>query len=701
MAVESWTTRSPSRITGTRPCDGCGSLSFSVKRHGTVSTSSPLWASAMRARQQNGLKRRSASAPARSYIVIAMRSLPAPCSGGHYAACGPRSTMAGGISAWHEACGRRRTSSPASARRMPHDHGFTEDQKQYLSGFITALAEKHGNPAPKEAASSEQLADATGARRQTDPTIIHIEAQNRAIAAGGALPPEEPAKRDNHPLDMWDEIAANAAAARFPKGLDIFRHKFHGLFYTAPNDDSFMLRLRIPGGILSAHQADGLAEVAERFGRRCLDLTTRANVQIRGIGPGPSLGAGADNIRNLTGSATAGIDPQELIDTRPLTRALHHHILNHRELYGLPRKFNIAFDGGGRLAVLEDTNDIGFAAVQVATGKPVPPGIYFRMLLGGVTGHETFARDSGVLLAPHEAVPAAVAIVRVFIDHGDRTDRKKARLKYLIDRWGMRKLLDEAARHLPFPWRSAPAEWCEPRGPIDKHGHIGVHPQAQPGRCYVGVVLPAGRLQAPQVRGLADIARRRGSGTLRLTVWQNLLISDIPEGDIPDAVAEIEAVGLAAAASAVRGGLVACTGNAGCRFARADTKRDALALAEHLDSRIGIDQPINIHLTGCPNSCAQHYVGDIGLLATRIDPGGDAEEIEGYQISVGGGSGPELALGRPLYDAVAVEELPQRLEVMLRSYLAHRRPQESFHAFANRHSVEALLAMFGADGGSA
>src|SRR5262249_9641746 len=208
------------------------------------------------------------------------------------------------------------------------------------------------------------------------PTAIHREAQDRSVAAGGQLVPEELAKRDKDPFDMWDEMLANAKAGQFPKGLDVFRHKFHGLFYVAPNQDAFMLRLRLPGGILKADQARGLAGIADTYGGGYADVTTRANLQIRQIGAAhpiavleaiqelglTSRGAGADNIRNLTGSPLAGIDPDELYDTRPLTRALYHHILNHRELFGLPRKFNIAFDGGGRISLVEDTNDIGFAA---------------------------------------------------------------------------------------------------------------------------------------------------------------------------------------------------------------------------------------------------------------------------------------------------------------------------------------------------
>src|SRR5438067_13905058 len=322
---------------------------------------------------------------------------------------------------------------------MPDSPGFTEDQKQYLEGFIAGVASKRGIGLPNGAASPTPV----DAETASGPDAIHRAAQDRAVAAGSTLVPEELAKREKHPFDIWDEIAANASAGRFPKGTDVFLHKFHGLFYVAPNQDAFMLRLRLPGGILSAHQATGLADIAERFGGGSVDITTRAKLQIREIGAAypldiltaidelglTSRGAGADNIRNLTGSPLAGIDPQELVDTRPLTRALYHHILNHRELFGLPRKFNIGFDGGGRIGVLEDTNDIGFAAVRVGPGKPVSEGVYFRMLLGGLTGHGSFAADSGVLLEPVEVVAAAAAILRVFIEHGDRTDRRRARLK--------------------------------------------------------------------------------------------------------------------------------------------------------------------------------------------------------------------------------------------------------------------------------
>ncbi|HEY1260018.1 MAG TPA: NirA family protein [Stellaceae bacterium] len=568
--------------------------------------------------------------------------------------------------------------------------GLSEEQKRYLEGFMSGIAAKRAAPQGPPAAAAEIAA-----------SDIHRQAQDRFLAQGKSLTPEETAKRQGHPLDIWDELVANSAAGRFPNGLDVFRHKFFGLFYTAPAQDSFMCRLRMPNGSLDAYQLHGIADIAERYGGGYADVTTRANLQIREIAAGnavavlmalqdlglTSRGSGADNIRNITGSPTAGIDPQELIDTRPLARLLHHHVLNHRELYGLPRKFNIAFDGGGRVGVLEDTNDIGFAAVAAVDGAGIPPGVYFRMQLGGVTGHGDFAADAGVMLAPEQCVPMAAAVLRVFIAHGDRTDRKRARLKYLLADWGLERFMAAVAEEIPFRPLVAPLSACKPRRPVAKHGHIGVHPQQQPGFFYIGIVLPVGRLTAPQLRGLADAARELGSGEIRLTVWQNLVLCDIPDDRLAEAEARIAALGLATTASGIRGGLVACTGNTGCKFAATDTKGQALAIARYLESRVPLDQPINIHLTGCPNSCAQHYVGDIGLLGIRV---GD-DMVEGYTICVGGGAGSERSLAREIRPNVPMAEIPQRLERMLRAYLAQRRdPAESFHEFTGRCTVAEL-----------
>ena len=575
---------------------------------------------------------------------------------------------------------------------------FSEEQKQYLQGLASGLAIARLNkPAVPGAAPAAQDAPA-------GPERIHFEAQNRFLAEGKKLAAEEQAKRAKHPLDMWDEIRERARKGEFPKGTDVFLTKFNGLFYVAPAQDCYMLRLRIPCGILSAHQFRGVAGIADDYGGGYAHVTTRANLQVREVKAGDaenvliavaafglaSRGAGADNIRNITGHPTAGIDPQELIDVRPLCLELHHYILNHREMYGLPRKFNIAFDGGGAVSSVEDTNDIGFAAVRVAGGKGVAPGVYFRLQLGGITGHRDFARDCGVLVKPGECAAVAAAVVRVFIEHGDRTNRLKARMKYVIDARGLEWYFEQTEKVLGYTLPRLPLAACEPRPAEVRDAHIGFHPQKQAGRHYAGVVLAAGRMTAKQMRGLAALAERYGSGTLRLTVWQNLLVSDIAESDIPPVKQALEALGLDWRASGVRAGLIACTGNTGCRFSASDTKRHAMAIADYVEPRVKLDAPVNIHLTGCHHSCAQHYIGDIGLLACKV---GD-EGVEGYHVYVGGGYGARKELARELVRDVPADAAPALIERLLAAYLEQRSgANESFQQFAQRLSVEALRAL--------
>jgi ferredoxin-nitrite reductase len=580
---------------------------------------------------------------------------------------------------------------------------FDAEQKQWLQGFVSGIEARKAADRLASSAPSAATSPTVG------PDALQSAAQDRTVAAGGKLVAEETAKRAKHPLDRWDEVVARSEAGQFPKGIDVFLTKYQGLFYVAPAQDSFMCRLRIPNGILNAWQFRGLADAAEAFGGGYADVTTRANLQIREIGASnavnllaaiqalglTSRGSGADNIRNVTGGATAGVDPQELYDTRPLCRDMQLYILNHREMYGLPRKFNIAFDGGGKVPTLEDTNDIGFVAAKV-TGGPdnksgIEPGIYFHLQLGGITGHLDFAFETGVLLKPEECVKAAGAVVRAFIAHGDRTNRLKARMKYVIDRLGRDAFLAEVEREYGQPLRRVGKAEIAPRPLADKHGHVGVHPQKQAGLNYLGVVLPVGRITSEQMRGIAEIAQRFGSGTIRLTVWQNFLISDVADKDVGVCIGALQALGLGVEASAIRRGLVACTGNAGCKFSASNTKGHALKLADYLEARLQIDLPVNIHLTGCHHSCAQHYVGDIGLLATKVDRGEDS--LEGYHVYIGGGaaSTAEQAMAREYQRDVVFEDLPPVIEKLLAAWLAHRASEtETFFAFCKRHDIAAL-----------
>ena len=571
---------------------------------------------------------------------------------------------------------------------------FSEQQRQYLDGLARGVA----------AARAGASAAATPVLDR--PEKIHVAAQDRAVGHGGKLTREEEAKRAKHPFDMWDEIAANAAKGEFPKGTDVFLYKYHGLFHVAPAQDAFMLRLRNPNGIITAAKLAAVAGIAQELGGGYAHVTTRSNIQVREIAPHATLavlerladagltsrGAGADNIRNITGNPTAGVDPQELIDTRPLGLALHHAILNHRELYGLPRKFNVAFDGGGAVASLEDTNDIGFSAVRVAEGRDVPAGIYLRVGLAGITGHGDFTSDLGVVIRPDQCVSVATAVIRVFIDEGDRTDRKRARLKYVLGRMGIDAFRAEVEMRLGAPLPRLAPDLCEARPLPTRGAHIGFHAQKQEGKLYCGVSLPVGRMTVEQMHGLARIADFYGSGTIRLTPWQNVIVSDIEESRRHAVVAALGELGLSADASHARAGIVACTGNTGCKFSASDTKRHGLALADHLDAAITLDQPLNIHLTGCPHSCAQHYVGDVGLLATKIVEG--ESEAEGYHVFVGGGFAERRGLAREILRDVPAAGLPATIERLLRAYVARRASRdETFQDFANRHSPDALRAM--------
>jgi ferredoxin-nitrite reductase len=322
----------------------------------------------------------------------------------------------------------------------------------------------------------------------------------------------------------------------------------------------------------------------------------------------------------------------------------------------------------------------------------VAPGIYFRVELAGITGHKQLAQDSGILVKPNEVLAVAVAMIRVFIEHGDRADRKKARLKYLIDKWGIPKFLETTQRKLTFPLVKFPLEQCERRSPALRHGHIGVYRQKQKGKNYIGVVVPVGVMTAKQMRRLADLAGNYGSSQLRLTPWQNLLIPDVPDAFVETVKRSLVRMGFHYEATHVAGGLVACTGNTGCKWSSTDTKGHAIALAKYLESRVKLDQPINIHLTGCPNSCAQHYIGDIGLQGVKVNVSGAS--VEGYNLVFGGGTGAQAGIGMEVFKGISFSEVPGLLERVLKIYLARRQSGESFAAFTRRHEVKALQEMF-------
>jgi ferredoxin-nitrite reductase len=586
---------------------------------------------------------------------------------------------------------------------------FTDEQKRYLEGFTSGLQISRAGRGLGGTASAKSNTEPSG------PDAAHIRAQDKVLASGKKLADPEKYKREEHPFDAYPRLKEQAVTNTPPSPADNFRWRYYGLFYVAPAQDSYMCRLRIPNGILKHWQFAGMADLAERLCGPFCHVTTRANLQVREIPPKHAVeliegiqdlglcsrGSGADNIRNVTGTPTAGIDPQELLDTRPYAREWHYHILNDRSLTGLPRKFNVAFDGAGKIAVLEDTNDIAFAAVEVKDGFGVEPGIWFRLCIGGITGHKDFAKETGIVVKPADATKVADAIVRVFIDLGDRTNRLKARLKYVIDGVGMEKFLGLVEEKLGHAFTRVPSEALAPRPAFDRMAHIGVHQQKQEGLNWIGVALPLGKVTCDQMRGLARIAADLGDGDVRLTVWQNLLISGVKNTNVTLAIAAIEALGLLVKTTEIRAGLIACTGRAGCKFGNADTKRTAAAIGDRCDSRVEVDTPINIHLTGCHHSCAQHFISDIGMIGARIAIEDSDDTVDGFHILTGGGFGPEADVGQEVYRDVKSEDAPVVIERLLKAYLSNRAsPNETFLTFARRHDGETLRKLADAEASS-
>ncbi len=552
--------------------------------------------------------------------------------------------------------------------------GFTAEQKEYLNGLFVGTA-----------ARGQKFSDVEPSPTAKEDLIL-----------------EERIKRELHPLDAYEQIVENAIGNKSPDKEEIFRFKWHGLFFLTPMKEAFMSRLRIPGGVLKSYQLRELAHIAQQITSGYVQVTTRANLQMRLIYPkdAPEFlrrvqaiglhtrGAGADNIRNLTMNPTAGIDPVELIDVQPFVQDLAQIIINDRAFYDLPRKFNIAYDGGGLIGSVEDTNDIGVKAVKLGDE------ILFRIALGGATGHKSFARDLGVVVPPAEINKVVAAVVRVYIEHGCRTNRKKARLKHLLETMSFDEYLALVEKKLGTTLRRAPYDVTQMRWASQElaHSHVGDYPQKQKGFSYVGATCPVGHITPKQMLRVAELAELYGSGEIRLTVWENFIIPNVPDAFVPTLKKALDKAGLPTKQSNLASGVIACTGNSYCKFAQANTKGHALEVIKQLEKKLELDQPVNIHVTGCPNSCAQHYMGDIGCLGTKAKIGG--ESVDAYHLFVGGGFAKNQAVGRQVFSGVTASELPGTIERMLRTYLKHRNGSETFQQFSTRHEVGRLQELF-------
>jgi sulfite reductase (ferredoxin) len=452
-------------------------------------------------------------------------------------------------------------------------------------------------------------------------------------------------------------------------------------------DSYFMMRVRIPGGQLTAHQLRTVAGVAKEYGRDLADITDRQNVQYHWIRiedvPAvwdrleevglSSLQACGDVPRNILGCPVAGIDAAEVIDATRVLRATEAVAAGNPEFGNLPRKYKTAISGCGSQCTAHEVNDISFVGIAGPDGIPG----FDLWVGGGLSTNPMFAKRLGTFVSPDQVPTVWAGVTALFRDYGYRRLRSRARLKFLVADWGVerfREVLEKEYLGMALPDGPAP-----PLPAAGSRDHVGVHRQRD-GRYYVGVAPHVGRSSGTQLWQVADLAEAYGSGRVRTTIEQKLLILDVPERNIDELVAELAAIDLRARPSAFRRGTMACTGIEFCKLAIVETKQRARDLYTELDRRLpGFDTPITINVNGCPNSCARFQLADIGLKGSIVD--GD----EGFQVHLGGSLGTDPAFGRKLRGLkVSADRLPDYVERLLRSYQAGRADGEPFASWVRR-----------------
>jgi ferredoxin-nitrite reductase len=459
------------------------------------------------------------------------------------------------------------------------------------------------------------------------------------------------------------------------------RLKWLGIFYRPVTPGKFMLRMRLANGVIDSKQMRVLASAIERYGDEgTADITTRQNIQLRGIHLEDipeiftkfkevgltSIQSGMDNVRNLTGSPVAGIDPDELIDTREMNQKVQDMITNNGEgnysFSNLPRKFNIAIEGARDNSIHAELNDLAFIPAY-------RDGVLgFNVLVGGYLSAQRCAESIplGVWVPAEEqaVVDFSRAVLTVYNEFGGiaglRASRPKARLMWLIETWGVEKFRKSLEQELGQTLADAASK---DEITQDKKDHLGVHPQKQAGYSYIGLHVPMGRLSAEPMFELARLAEVYGNGEIRLTVEQNAIIPHVADENVETFLSEPLLKEFSINPSTLTRSVISCTGARYCNFALIETKQRALQLAQELDRELDIPQRVRLHWTGCPNSCGQPQAGDIGLMGTKVRQDGKA--IEGAKIYAGGKVGQGAELGTVVNQGVAVNDLKATLRSLL------------------------------------
>jgi sulfite reductase beta subunit-like hemoprotein len=531
------------------------------------------------------------------------------------------------------------------------------------------------------------------------------------------LPAIEHIKARKDGLDVLSDIYRYAELgfeAIDPDDLTLFR--WYGIYTQrsqesaesgepGPSEDTdgfFMLRVKFPNGVVTAHQLRTIGRLAETYGRGMGDITTRQNIQLHWLriedmpvvldelnAVGLSFTQACGDVwRNVVGCPLAGIDGHELIDSRPLVQELERTFVGDRRFSNLPRKFKVSVSGCLHRCAQHEINDIGLVAVEKdgVIGYDVWVG-------GGLGASARMGRRLDVLALPEEAAEICAAITEIYRDEGKRTKRTRARIKFLVDEWGVERLRDELERRLGRELRTSVA----PAEPVDPHrDHVGVHPQVQPGLYALGGTTLRGRFTADQMIGVADLADHFGSGNIRCTNRQNVIVLDVPDRHVEEAAASMADIGVPTEASTFRRGIISCTGTQFCKLAIVETKDRAAELISHLERRVGdVAGSLRINLNGCPNACAQYQVADIGLQG-GIARLADGSRVQGFIIHIGGRLGEDAGFGRRVSSkAMPADDVKYAVERIVRAYASERAAGATFAQWSAEQPDARLAALAG------
>jgi sulfite reductase beta subunit-like hemoprotein len=507
-------------------------------------------------------------------------------------------------------------------------------------------------------------------------------------------------KRDRSPIGVRGELGEMSEVGyEAVSEEDIVRLNWLGLTHDKPKIGTFMVRIKVPGGLIRAEQLRAVGAIARRYGRDANELTTRQGTQLHWVRLDQlaevldqidaagltTVGCEGDTVRNITGCPVAGLDSGELFDVRPVIEEAARFFYGNPDYSNLPRKHKYTVAACPSQCNLPEIHDVALIAVL----KDGRQGFALRVG-GGMSNTPRISRDVGVFVPFDEAVSVLRAVTDVWqSDLRYRVSRAKARIKFMMDDYGPEGVRARVEERLGHALEDGTAP--EPTGSAD---HLGVHPQRQDGLVYVGVPVPVGRVSGTQMEQLADLMDEFGAD-LRFTRQQNFILGNVPQERLEDVGARLAEIGFPMDRGGGYGRSIACTSHEFCNYSVAETKGKLLEVLGHLEGRFGAEPAagLTIHMDGCPHSCAQHWIGEIGLQGTTAPGPEGTGRIEAYDVMVGGGIGARAQVGRQLLRRVPSEELEGVMERLVGAWLSERSSTDvTFGQFVDTRTDEDLSA---------